>query len=85
MLCLELGNERSSLSEIDGGVPQGSALTPLLFLIYIVDIYHSLSSSITIHFADDIILVSGQKPPAKNHRTKTHQSKNLLGLLPRAI
>ena len=49
-VCIE--NSKSSLKEIKFGVPQGSILGPLLFILYINDMWKCTQLNL-IHFADD--------------------------------
>ena len=55
--CVVLNNTKSSYMSVRAGVPQGSVLGPLLFLIYINDISDNLSC-LTRLFADDSSLSS---------------------------
>ena len=48
-----VGNQVSTLNEMSTGVPHGSVIGPLLFLIYINDLYKCMKYSKTCHFADD--------------------------------
>ena len=50
-------NGAESEGEIEAGVPQGSVLGPILFLIYINDLENGVKSQI-IFFADDKSLFS---------------------------
>ena len=50
--CVLLNSQASSWSPVLAGVPQGSILVSLFFLIYINDLSHNLSSTVKL-FADD--------------------------------
>ena len=57
-----LNASHSDYSAIESGVPQGSVLGPLLFLIYINDLERNIKSKIKF-FADDTMLYSLVKDP----------------------
>ena len=52
---IKIENCKSDLTKIDNGVPQGSSLGPLLFLLYVNDLLLA-SQFDTILFADDTFL-----------------------------
>lgn len=56
---VDLKGVRSGLLSLHSGVPQGSVLGPLLFILYVNDIYLQTNSRIcqTFLFADDIFLL----------------------------
>ena len=61
MQCTEIGDTQSELEVIKCGVPQGSVLGPLLFLIYINDIVLSSKLFRFTLFADDTSLYYSTK------------------------
>ena len=58
--CVDISGTRSDFLPIECGVPQGSILGPLLFLVYINDMSVSLNCRLSL-YADDSALIFSDK------------------------
>ena len=54
---MKLNGSVSSWSNVQGGIPQGSALGPLLFLVYVNDMPSIVENGKLLQFADDTTLI----------------------------
>ena len=66
-----LNGSYSDYSSIESGVPQGSVLGPLLFLVYIYDLETNINSNIKF-FADDTMLFSVVQDSVKSATDLNH-------------
>ena len=71
---VDIGGVKSELKSIVHGVPQGSILGPLFFVVYINDLYYHLLPDKSLLFADDTTLLSS----AKNTEAAMAASRSLL-------
>ena len=74
---VSVGNATSNHCKINTGVPQGSILGPLLFIIYINDIHNATDAFKFILYADDTTLISNiSKFKSTNVPNSTSQNIN---------
>ena len=66
-----LNGQASSWADVKAGVPQGSILGPLFFLIYISDLSENLKSTVKL-FADDTLLFHVVKDPNTSAEIVNH-------------
>jgi hypothetical protein len=76
---VKVGNDYSELTSIHAGVPQGSVLGPLLYLLYTADLSTSPSTLIATFADDTSILTTESGPAVASHllQTDLHAACNL--------
>ena len=79
--CVTIDGVTSEYKPIEHGVPQGSVLGPLLFLIYINDLNKCIRHSTVRHFADDTnLLYYTDKSKTRNRNLVRHLNTDLKSL-----
>ena len=71
---VSINGSHSALANVTSGVPQGSVLGPVLFLLYINDITNQIQSNIRL-FADNSIVYREIRSPADHHILQTDIQK----------
>ena len=73
---VKIGTEYSEWAQVKSGVPQGSVLAPLFFILYVADMQENLSNIQVGKFADDTKLYSDNLGP----ESQLNLQENLVNL-----
>ena len=79
LLHLSLDGETEKFSKIEVGIPQGSPISPILFLIYTRDLFTKLDVQ-RLSYIDNICLITESIPIQKNVRTLEQAAQELYNL-----
>ena len=74
---MSINGLNSDLADTNWGVPQGSILGPLLFLLYINDLHCAIKCYKVHRFADDSNLMKFKAYIKTNKKQRNHDQKNL--------
>ena len=77
---LTFDGQIEELTKVDTGVPQGSPVSPILFLIYIRDLFSDLKDVTPLSYIDDIGLITSSTSLQKNARTLQREVERLTRL-----
>ena len=71
-------NDCSNLESVTLGVPQGSILGPLLFIILVNDVYQCLNKCTMLMYAEDTVLLYSASSSKLIEETLNHEGNILL-------
>ena len=87
-MVLEVWPNRRQITVINGvksdfeyvkcGVPQGSVIGPLFFLLYMNGIYRAIGCNAVRLFADNIFLIIGNQNLLSQNKKRTKRSQNCI-------
>lgn len=60
-MAVKFNNSLSNIKNVNYGVPQGSILGPILFTIYVNEIFKVVRHSNILMYADDVVLITNHK------------------------
>ena len=78
-LRLSFDGQTECFAEVHTGIPQGSPVSPILFLIYIRELFPDLSVRV-LSYMDDIALATSSKSPDRNIAVLERESAKLFRL-----
>jgi hypothetical protein len=75
LIRLAFESQIEEFSEVETGVPQGSPISPILFLIYVRDLFQNLEDVYPLSYIDDIALAISSTSWKKNARILQREVK----------
>ena len=78
--CVRIGVSNSTLCKVLSGVPQGSVLGPLLFVLFIDDLPHCIHSATPFIFTDDTKCLLAIKSTSDSDKFQ-HDINNISGAI----